>query len=334
MADATRFVNTASTAGGDGTTNETTGATRAFATTAEAEAALPADITTGGDQGVWTIMCSGTAADTGHVWFNSITSAAYYLRIVGNFSGTTWDTSKYRLDLTGVAAGTGVRFSPASVGFYGRLENIQLKYSDAFNYAAVGVGLLGASDLRISNCLILGGTGTAHAKGILCDEFFGGLKVWNTIISGFTISGIEQATGAAQTTEVYNCTISGCGNGYTNTTGTATLKNVLFNTNTTDASGTIADTYCSTTNDNSKGLTSAATGNRFSQTFSFTSASDWSLTIADTGARGWGLVDPANGLFSDDIDGQSRGVVSWDIGADQYIASGRTSGPLPMALRS
>src|SRR5690606_828489 len=47
MADTIRFVNRASSAGGDGTTNATSGANRAFATLAAAEAALQGTINSG-----------------------------------------------------------------------------------------------------------------------------------------------------------------------------------------------------------------------------------------------------------------------------------------------
>ena len=45
MASIIRYVNTASTAGGDGTTNNTSGATRAYATLAAAETALRQTLT-------------------------------------------------------------------------------------------------------------------------------------------------------------------------------------------------------------------------------------------------------------------------------------------------
>ena len=54
-----RYVDTASTAGGDGTTEALTGSTRAFATLLEAVNSLPSTLTD-----AYTIYCKGAAADT------------------------------------------------------------------------------------------------------------------------------------------------------------------------------------------------------------------------------------------------------------------------------
>jgi hypothetical protein len=47
---------------------------------------------------------------------------------------------------------------------------------------------------------------------------------------------------------------------------------------------------------------------------------DFHLDTTDTEAKNNGASDPGSGLFSDDIDGQSR-TGSWDIGADEYVAA-------------
>jgi hypothetical protein len=60
------------------------------------------------------------------------------------------------------------------------------------------------------------------------------------------------------------------------------------------------------------------TGNRFSQTFTFAGAGNYHLASTDAGARGYGVSNPGSGLYSDDIDGQTRSA-PWDIGADQYV---------------
>ena len=73
-----RYVNTASTAGGDGTTNDTVGATRAFASLSSALTALKQDLTgvvptLRDEQNVESIaldvLCTGAAADTAAVSF-------------------------------------------------------------------------------------------------------------------------------------------------------------------------------------------------------------------------------------------------------------------------
>jgi len=139
---------------------------------------------------------------------------------------------------------------------------------------------------------------------------------------------IEQATSTAY---IYNCTICNVNNldsanswGIRNS-GTCIVKNTLFYNCENDATGTISDTYCSTTNDNTKGLTAAGTGNRFSQTFTFIDSGnfDFHLDPDDAGALGYGLnlYNDATYPFQDDIDGQDRGGsgATWDIGADEYV---------------
>jgi len=71
----------------------------------------------------------------------------------------------------------------------------------------------------------------------------------------------------------------------------------------------------------------SGTGDRNSQTFSFTDASngDFHLTASDTGARGYGtnLYNDSVYAFQTDIDGDDRGGsgAQWDIGADECVVS-------------
>lgn len=74
MATVTRYVNLASTAGGDGTTNATSGANRAYASLAEWEAAEQTDLVTDGDSHVVEITGDGT--DTDRVEINGWTTGA------------------------------------------------------------------------------------------------------------------------------------------------------------------------------------------------------------------------------------------------------------------
>lgn len=80
---ATRYVNTGSTAGGDGTTNNTSGSTRAYATRNEALTAL------GNLSEQTTIYCTGSTDDTVpcvQADLNFTTTAANYLSIIGERS--------------------------------------------------------------------------------------------------------------------------------------------------------------------------------------------------------------------------------------------------------
>jgi hypothetical protein len=90
--------------------------------------------------------------------------------------------------------------------------------------------------------------------------------------------------------------------------------------NTAGASGTFAaGTDYNAFSNSSAGYT--VTGNshdRLSQTFSFIdeAGDDFHLASNDSGARNYGVNDPGSGLFSSDIDAQTR-LGTWDIGADE-----------------
>ena len=74
MALITRYVNTGSTSGGDGTTNDTTGANRAYVSLSAAEAAEQTDLVSAGDS--IEILCSGSTHDTTIVTFSGCTTGA------------------------------------------------------------------------------------------------------------------------------------------------------------------------------------------------------------------------------------------------------------------
>ena len=106
MALITRYVNTASTAGGDGTTNATTGAARAYASLNEWEANEQVDLVAATDQHI--VHCVGTSADTTAVDVNGwTTSTTYYITIqvdaADRPTSAQYSTSNYRLESSGTA---------------------------------------------------------------------------------------------------------------------------------------------------------------------------------------------------------------------------------------
>ena len=104
MAEVVRYVNTASTAGGDGTTNNTTGATRAYASSAEWNTAEITNLVLDTDNHV--LKCCGTAADTAQLNMSGWTmSAVYNFLMEGNpDEADGWNktglysTSHYRIE--------------------------------------------------------------------------------------------------------------------------------------------------------------------------------------------------------------------------------------------
>ena len=200
------------------------------------------------------------------------------------------------------------------------IDGISMLITQANSYpiyeVAGGTGVFQLSRSRIEK------SGGSSTQEVLLDGNANcAVKIWNCIIvnsgsvggDGITISLNNRVV------DVYNTTIINNSIGINNS-GTLTLKNVLFDDNTTDVSGSVTDTYCATDNNNTKGLSSGGAGNRFSQTFTFVGSGDYHLTVDDTGAKDYGVSDPGSGLFSDDIDGVVR-TGAWDIGADEYPAA-------------
>lgn len=160
MADTTRYVNTASTAGGDGTTNATSGANRAYASLSEWESAEQGTVGAG-DRHI--VECSGTAADTTAVaiagWTindadsliirgNRGDSAGFY---DGNFE---YSTSHYRIEPSTTDHALHIDTQNVLV------DGIQLLQFDAnFEYALFFERPSGADVFTVQNCRLRGQTG-------------------------------------------------------------------------------------------------------------------------------------------------------------------------------
>lgn len=102
MAVRERYVDTASTPGGNGTTTATSGANRAYASLNEAlgaEATASPNLVTATE--ILKIHCKGSTADTGEVDIQDFTtSSSYYIHIVVDQADRhdgKWNTGKYRL---------------------------------------------------------------------------------------------------------------------------------------------------------------------------------------------------------------------------------------------
>jgi len=216
MALVTRYINTASSAGGDGTTNGTTGANRAYVSMAEWEAAENTDLVTATDTHI--VYCSGTAADTSNCdnsgW---TTDATYFVTISGNPSSGTgyndtgiYSTSFYRLD-----PASGHTFTCRSAADSWVVEKLQLRQTDGNR--RVFEAQNGTDDWTIRKCIIRGeGEKTIKSRldwiiqnnvidgrgvgkiGISCEG--GANLIYNNVITGFTDTGIN-ANGNAITSK-------------------------------------------------------------------------------------------------------------------------------------
>lgn len=319
----TLYVNTASTAGGDGTTNATSGASRAFATLRECIDSLGTSISD--HTRIW---CEGSTADTGDVYqtpWDMSTTETNYLEIIGeqsplhpNFSilkAMRYDTSLYRLERTNQHViynnipghvywrGVQAKCTANDAGNYNcfRMTNANQTGTGGFfitsHCIAVGV-VSGGSTVYGFQPGVPGAGGIAQTYNCLAIDCTNGLvsagtghKTYNMTVAGANVGYVEDAAG-----ELHNCLATACTVGFVGTwTGS-------FNNAEDDGNG------------------APGTNSRTGVTFTFRDAAndDFHLHKNDVGARGFGIADPGAGLFSDDVDGEQRGSI-WDIGADQYV---------------
>lgn len=302
-----RYVNTASTAGGDGTTNATSGANRAWATLNEAlttldNAPLTDDVT---------VFCSGSTADTTAITQINVNTSTYTLTIQGDRTGATWDTSKYRLE---VSSGSYAFRNNTTLRM--KVFNLQIKMTMANAYAMSLIGANHAGTFAIEYARnIVWSTSKSSTIGITCDPPASGSGTaiaYNNIVYGF---GSGFSAPATSFFKAYNNTVADSDYGYIADGAWVSINNL------SNATQGFVGTFDASSNYNAEadaGGGAPGANSRGSQTFTFVNAagSDYRLSLSDAGARNYGVSDPGSGLFSTDITGYTR-TGSWDIGASE-----------------
>ncbi len=268
------------------------------------------------------------------------TSATQYIKIWTDPSepyrhSGKWDTSRYRLDVDG---GGSYLYAIDIYEENVRVDGLQIEISGTSFDVGICTNdtLISPTDVRISNNIIRG-AGTAPTYGMIAIYNYGPnsvIKAWNNIIynlsgtsDSYTTEGILNGSSGA-TTYAYNNTMynirSGtrAGFGIYAFAGITVAKNNIAYNNTIDYYGTFSS---ASTNNLSKDATAPAYGTYYRNAivlFADSANSDFHLASADTGAKGYGtnLSADSNLAFSNDIDGQGRSG-SWDIGADQFVAT-------------
>jgi hypothetical protein len=334
---ATRYVNTASTAGTqDGTTNVAgNSGTCAFATLASALA--HSSIVSGGAlTGQFTIYCSGTAADTAHLDHTPMqftTTAANYLEVIGDNTTGAWNDQAYRLELTDKWA---IYNQYAS---HVRLKNVQAMVKSTTNS---GVGVFRLSTANNGNgtpptapyfvfdgCIARrdpsstpGDRVDGFSNSICADgSQAGSLYIVNCLVYGVRYSrGMTDDSSAwiVSGQKILNCTVYGAQYGYEIT---SVVKNCI-------GAGCYGSDFISVgagSNFNaSQDGTASGANSLTNKTFVFFNAEqgDFRIKTTDaTGVIGGGTVDPSgSGLFPNDIAGNVRGA-AYDIGMWEATAS-------------
>lgn len=263
----TRYVDVDAEVGGTGTTNGLTGGTCAYKSLSIWEAARDADLTTGDGGGNYVVekaICGSAhanhTADTTAVSISEwTTSANSYISIETNASnraGTSWSTSKYRLDISNANA---IHIAED----YVRIDGLQIGHS-SINGSNSIILLNGQTatnnDARVSGCFLRGVANTTYAEsGIYVSDADANITVWNTIVCNIGVKADSGNVGVfhnGSTCNLYSCTIDGGYYGVRALSGkTITAKNCYAEGSNTawKADGTITMTSCAASDTSASG---------------------------------------------------------------------------------
>jgi len=320
MAIIQRYVNMGSSAGGDGTTNGTAGATRAYATSAEAEANEAAAFN--GDNLVVTCDRGSGGDDTTQLQINGSTfnSSADYLTwkpaIGMEAVKTSMDAARYFLHVSGAIA---LYMQDDFI----RIDGLQIQSDDfgvRMDSAAAG------SDMRITSCRV-NYDGVGSHVGIRLRDPDLTAYVVNTIITNFADQGYYSES--AGITYIYNSIVYGTtGDGIRGDSGsTITAVNTASfnNGDDWDFRGTSTVTTCMS-DDALSGSTGPSGGDWLNE-YVNAAAGDFTLVAAGN-AEGGGTDDPGSGIYSVGMDGRAY-TSPWSIGVD--AKAGAPGGNAPTA---
>jgi hypothetical protein len=276
-----------------------------------------------GGAGILTIECYAmadtTAASTGTGY---TTSADYYINITvptaERHSGV-WDTNKYYLSVN-VSNYAALEVYEN----YTRMTGLQVAVNGTNDDDRSGIRIDGAGNClidqsiirRLSSSHICQGIRFGNASSLYCD-------IRNTYIYGFNVGAWYAGISCDDTSsniKIQNCTISG--NYYGINGNSHVVTNCAVFNNTDDFTGSMTISYCASDDGDGSNAVNISPG--------ATEADDWANAFVDyangdfhvknTSSVLYNAATDLSGTFTDDIDGDTRS--QWDIGADEYVASG------------
>lgn len=316
MAEVLRYINPASTAGGDGTTNATTGASRAYASMSEWNTAEATDLVSAGD--THRVVCSSGLDAVASV---AVTAGAGWTTDASNYITIEADPS----DGHGGVYGAGYRLEITTSGYS---ETLVVNVPNTVIKGITIENTSGAASARGANinaiapvfdsCFFVAVSSTGSCAYISNSD--GGLFTNCVAIAKdagttcFNIGNFDYAT-------FYNCTaISGSRGYYRIGTGgtSAEIKNcVAYGASTADMGGTKWTA-------SSKNATSDTSAIGTSPVTNITTAAFVDYAGGDYSPEAGGALDGAgsdlSAFFTHDITGATR--TQWDIGAWAVAASG------------
>lgn len=354
----TRYVDVDAEVGGDGTTNGLTGGTCAYKSLSIWEAARDADLTTGDGASNYVVeraICGSAhanhTADTTAVsikgWTTSANSYIDILTDASNRAGTSWNTSKYRLEVTDAIA-------LQLIEDYVRVDGLQIATVSPTASTRYGVDLGGASaanEIRLSNLLVKGhGHATYTQSGIHAGDVDYIVKAWNCIVYNIAAitSNYAVYTSSSAAFSLYSSTLIG-GNFGIRAGGATVCKNVYAGGSRTEdfyrVAGALAKVNCASEDqsaDDTSGADETATNcvaaavpvntdtfvNVTAGSQDFALAADGLSPLKGAGVDTSGDSAPLN--FTTDIEGDTRDA-TWDIGADAWVEAAAALNVAPMA---
>jgi len=322
MAEQLRYVNRSgsNSAGGNGTSNGTAGATRAYFTLAEWEANEQQDLVSAGDTARGLCDSGAGSADNATVdiagWTTGVSD---FITIEPNTDNeavlTSWDTARYILS-TNVASVAMIKISTA----YVTVKGLQIH-----NLNASGIGF----ELASTNSLIDGVRIRATGAG---NPIYGNTASSTATIQNFILFHFDGTTGGSEgiyisgtasgsTILAYNGCIYGFDDGAEDDGSALTCKNVASIANVAQDFDTVTTVdYC--LSDDGTG-TNAQTPAGASHTNEFVDPANEDFTAVATGniQNGIGPSSDAN-VPTLDMEGDTRSGSTAFIGADEPAASG------------
>jgi hypothetical protein len=330
------YVNTdaANTPGGDGTTNATSGANRAYASQAELEAAEQTGLGAN-----FSILACGDVQDV-EVTYDGWTMNGYRITIEGNSGDAAgvhegkWDAAFYTIAST---SGTSCAIVPIE-------ENITIKLIQATNSNTGGGGLgrfgtVGA-DLIIEQCVLKGpGTGGGSVGLLLSDASNTRTKARENISHDWNIGGYLRGVTGANYCVFANNTFTQSAVGFQGRGGGCRAINNLTFGNTADMGRSAADWDETNSFYNAFGNSGTLVPGSTDIDLSAYAATDLFLDNANedfhllSSGSAYSSVDDAGvgpGSNSDvgtyDIDGDTRSGSTTSVGADIIVSGGGGGG--------
>jgi len=325
-----RYVNTDSTTGGTGTTNESTGVNRAYPLLNTWEGAEETDLTASGDR--HTVLCSAPSgtADTTAVVINGWTTGPSNNIVVEAAVGDEalkvgWQADRYRLETTDE---TTIIINDN----YVRIKKLQIKENyvatNFLNVIYISGIPSGGSDIRIEECRVEG-DGAGYLRGIYIYDSDVTVSVFNTILNKCHRHGLLVTESTS--VDVSNCIFTG--------QGYATSEAIELEA----GSNNVTVTNCAVFNNVGDDYSDIGTGNSADYNASddaigtnpvaprdsnwdneFVDPDNGDFTLVNSGAiKGnlyhGGVDDPSGGLYTTDMEGDPYFSGAYSIGVDEAI---------------